>query len=311
MQGLRLDGTPVQLGAPEDWQRRDDAPFGFLEMLRSSPGAGLIGVAGYGAHDLELRHRASPETLPVVRTAEVDGEDEVVVPQLAGIEPQPSETVARQARIPGIGNDTAVVDLDVLRTRGDVLGPDVTLEVWASGDLPGGLAALRTRLARADLHLDDVRTIGGVRERLDRSVPAWSLQLAVMVGASGLLLAVLALLLVSATSSGARARDLAALRMTGVAPPSLTRIVHWEVVPVIVVATLVGAVCGVVGGRLVLDAVPLFPREPEVSTLDLAPAWPTVLLAAGSALVVLVALVLLLARQVARRARLDLVRSAL
>ena len=60
-----------------------------------------------------------------------------------------------------------------------------------------------------------------------------------------------------------------------------------------------------------MPTVPLFAVDPEVSTLDLHTAWPVVVVATASALVVLLVVAWLVGRGVARRAVLDRVRQSL
>src|SRR6266516_4578216 len=92
-----------------------------------------------------------------------------------------------------------------------------------------------------------LRRVSDVRDRYDASIPAWSLQLGVLAAVAGLLLAALALVLLVASTWRRRSRDLACLGLSGVRRRGLGRVAVGEQLPIVLLAVLVGAGCGLLG----------------------------------------------------------------
>jgi len=156
-----------------------------------------------------------------------------------------------------------------------------------------------------------VRRVSDVRHSYDSAVPAWSLQLGVLAAAAGLLLAALVLVLLVASTWRRRSRDLACLGLAGVPRRGLSRVAVGEQLPVVLLAVLVGAGCGLLGAVLALPAVPLFAEPRDAATLDLSAPWGSVLVVLLAALLVLGLVAWLCGRTVAARARLSRVREVL
>jgi predicted lysophospholipase L1 biosynthesis ABC-type transport system permease subunit len=151
------------------------------------------------------------------------------------------------------------------------------------------------------MQLVDTSTVSERRRALDQTSAAWSLELAVLVGAAAVVLAGLVLLVLCAASWRSRSRDLAALQVNGVPRAALSAIAVTEQVPVVALAVLVGAACGVVGAQLALPTIPLFAVPPIVSTLDLSTAWGAVAATSMLALLLLGCVSWMLSRWVVRR----------
>ena len=79
-----------------------------------------------------------------------------------------------------------------------------------------------------------------------------------LAAAAGLLLAALVLVLLVASTWRRRSRDLACLGLSGVPRRGLDRVAVGEQLPVVLLAVLVGAGCGLLGAVLALPTVPLF-----------------------------------------------------
>jgi ABC-type antimicrobial peptide transport system permease subunit len=156
--------------------------------------------------------------------------------------------------------------------------------------------------------IDDLTTIGDVRADLDASPAAWSLALSVLVGVAAVLVAMLAMVVATATTWRSRATDLAALRMAGLTGRSLRRMELLGQLPVVLVGGVTGAVCGIVAAVLALPGVRQFTDPPQVDTTDFSTPWSAVILASVAALVLLTAVALATSRWTARRATLNRIR---
>ena len=119
----------------------------------------------------------------------------------------------------------------------------------------------------------DVTTVGDVRAELDASPAAWSLALSVLVGGLAVLVAMLVMIVATATTWRARATDLAALRMAGLPDRSLRRMELLGQLPVVVVGSLAGAGCGIVAAVIALPGVRQFTDPPVVDTTDFTTPW--------------------------------------
>ena len=85
-------------------------------------------------------------------------------------------------------------------------------------------ARAETELKKRGATPGEITTVADVRAELDASPAAWSLALSVLVGGAAVLVAMLVMLVATATTWRARATDLAALRMTGLPNRSLRRL---------------------------------------------------------------------------------------
>jgi hypothetical protein len=214
-------------------------------------------------------------------------------------------------RAPAVDGPAAVVDLGLLQHWGSRAGSSARMQVWFDTEDPAVLAEVRTALQRAGIEIAGVRRVSDVRDTYDSSVPAWSLQLGVLAAAAGLVLAALVLVLLVASTWRRRSRDLACLGLTGVPRRGLGRVAVGEQLPVVLLAVLVGAGCGLLGAVLALPAVPLFAQPRDASTLELSAPWGSVLTVLVVALLVLGLVAWLCGRTVAARARLSRVREVL
>lgn len=216
--------------------------------------------------------------------------------------------VGRVAVAPGDDTNVALVDYDALSAQASRLYANGSIEVWVrdAAFVPTVERALEgagtSVLSRADL--DDLQ------ESYDRSASAWSLRLAIVIGVLALLLTALALVLVTVTSWRTRSKDLASLRLAGVAPGRLRRVTVAEQVTVIVLATVVGALCGYAGARLSLGLVPFFTTPSETFVEDLRPALGPMAVAAAGSLLWLVVVAAVLGAWLAGRAVVSRVRES-
>jgi hypothetical protein len=301
LRDLVVDGQPFSLGPPTAWRRASD--LGGSVVPASDP-AGNLGV-------LVSSEAATPPTMlslwvPDPLPALVSGQETGV---FAGPAPegQTDLTVAGTLpRVPGSPPGSRVVDLEGVLRRPQGADTNVAVEVWA--DDARVLGRAQTELAKRGVAVDRVTTVEDVRRELDASPAAWSLALSVLVGGAAILVAMLIMLVATATTWRARATDLAALRMAGLPDRSLRRLELLGQLPVVVVGALAGAVCGVVAAVLALPGVRQFTDPPEVDTTVFTTPWVSVVVAAAVGLLLLTALAVATSRWTARRAALSRIR---
>ena len=313
---VRVPGGRTDLpGTAADW-RAIVADANRVEVASGAPGTLAVRMSNDGRSQLGLTSRWFPAALPAV----------IVGPGLAPAGARSAGTVLGTAlnggqlnltgitslpRAPAVDGPAAVVDLGLLQHWGSRAGSSARMQVWFDTEDPAVLAEVRTVLQRAGIEIAGVRRVSDVRDSYDASVPAWSLQLGVLAAAAGLLLAALVLVLLVASTWRRRSRDLACLGLTGVPRRGLDRVAVGEQLPVVLLAVLVGAGCGLLGAVLALPTVPLFAQPRDASTLELSAPWGSVLAVLVVALLVLGLVAWLCGRTVAARARLSRVREVL
>jgi hypothetical protein len=261
---------------------------GTFTATSSDPAELTIAVHSQGTTQLTLPQTWLPAVVPALVAGDLpaaaDGNDF----GLAGLdgEQRPAAEVARLARVPASGPDTALVNLDLV-ARGSVVGTTADVQLWFAEDDPALLQRVRSALERHGVTVSRTTTLGDVRQVLDQSAAAWSLQLAAVVGVAALLIALLVLAVSAASTWRLRTRDLAALRMSGVPRRTVAAMSVAAQLPAVVVGVVAGTAAGLYGAHLALPIVPLLAHEPEVSTVDLGTAWPAVAAAVAVTLVVL------------------------
>lgn len=218
----------------------------------------------------------------------------------------PTRETGRSGVPPSGRINTAIVDWDVLDNIAAASTTPGSLAVWAS--TVSGAEQSRTVLSQAGITIIAERSRGELLRHFDDSASARSLRLTLVIGILAALLTVLVLILVSTTSLRSRSRDLAALRMAGVSRRTVTRSATMEQAAVVIVAALVGMICGYIGSRLALPILPLFTTPSEVFKPDLQPMTLAILSVGIFALLIFVTTVVLLGRQLSRRSNVGLVR---
>ncbi len=208
--------------------------------------------------------------------------------------------VGRVAVAPGDATNVAVVDYDALAAQASRLYASGSIEVWIRD--AGFAPAVQAALEGAGVTVRSRAGVEDLRQSYDRSASAWSLRLAIVMAVLALLLTALALVLVTVTSWRSRSKDLASLRMAGVPPGRLRRVTVAEQVIVILLATVVGALCGSAGARLSLGLVPFFTTPSDTFVQDLRPALAPMAAAAAGSLLWLVVVAAALGTWLAGRA---------
>jgi hypothetical protein len=304
---LRTDtGQHDLLGPAKAWRGPEDTVLGSLTPFRNAPDTLTVVVGTAGATELVLTSAWVPAQFPaLVRGAlPVGASPRSFHGPGIGTDVIEMRQVGRLPRIPTVAGDGVLVDLEAVARAGTPVADLRTRQVWFAHEDHRLLDRLRTALAEEGLHVAAVHTVRETRAALARSTPAWSLQLGLLVGAAGVLIGVLALLVAAIATWRGRARDLAALRLSGVPPGHTRGIAVAELLPVVVLAALAGAACGLVGTHYAMPTVPLFSTPPPVSTLDLAAAWGPLWSSSAALLAVLGAVAWACGRDVDRRATL-------
>jgi hypothetical protein len=301
LQDLTVDGAPFSFGVPTSW-RKVSGSGGSLIPTADAAGNLAVNVNTSGAEPPVMASAWVPQPLPALVTTPEDrlfvaaAVDDTVDMVKAGTLP----------RVPGSPPGSRVVDTEGLIRRGDIDVSADNVEVWSDDE--GVLDKARAELRKRGVTVGELTTVQDVRAVLDASPAAWSLALSVLVGGAAVLVAMLVMVVATATTWRARATDLAALRMAGLPARSLRRMEVLAQLPVVLVGGVTGAVCGVVAAVLALPGVRQFTDPPAVDTTDFSTPWTAVVIAAVAAVVVLGALALVTARWTARRAPLSRIR---
>jgi hypothetical protein len=302
---LRTDtGQYDLLGSADSWRGPEDTVLGSLSPFRHAPDTLTVVVGTAGAPELVLAHAWVPARFPaLVRGALPPGSSPRSFrgPGI-GTGLVDLRQVGRLPRIPTISGDGALVDLRAIARTGTPIADLRSRQVWFAGADQRLLARLRSALADEGLQVSAVRTVHESRAALARSTPAWSLQLGLIVASAGVLIGVLTLLVTAIATWRGRARDLAALRLSGVPPGHARSIAVLELIPVVLLAGLAGAGCGLVGAHFAMPTVPLFSTPPPVSTVDLGFAWAPLGPTCAALLAVLAVVAWACGRDVERRA---------
>jgi len=309
---LRVAGGSTDLpGRAADW-RAGVAERHRIEAAAAGAGRLVVQLDSEGTTTPGLMSRYFPAALPAVVTGpgSTPSAGAVLGDGLNGAS-RPLVSIAELPRAPAVEAAAAVVDLDLLQHWGSRTGESARIQVWFDSEDPAALARVRAALERAGVEIAGVRRVSEIRHSYDTSVPAWSLQLGVLVAVAGLLLAALVLVLLVASTWRRRSRDLACLRMSGVPRRALGRVAVGEQLPIVLLAVLTGGGCGLLGVAFALPTVPLFAQPRPASTLDLSAPWGTVLAVLAVALAGLGLVAWLCGVTVAARARLSRVREVL
>lgn len=305
-------GSVVGLGPADRWTAFADRAIGRLDPRSTSPDELTVEVESASATVLTLQQNWLPTVVPVLASGpSPSGSERNRVP-MVGLDGE-SQTAARVGvleRVPASKSGTIVGNLDTLE-RGRAINPSDRIEVWFANDDKQLYERVSTALSDQGVEISSTRTLSDVRRSYDASAAAWSLQLAALVGAVALLIALLVLVVSAVSGWRFRTRDFAALRMSGVPLRSIRSMAVAAQFPAVLVGVAAGGLSGLFGAQLAMSIVPLFATAPEVSTLDLDTAWWAVVAATALSLVVLGAGSVLIGRALAARAELQRLRETM
>ena len=301
LRDLAVDGQPFSLGPTTVWRRMSDATSSVVPVADPAGNLG-VSVTSESAIPVALLSAWVPDPIPALVSGDEKGE--FSAPGPAG--EVPLTAVGTLPRVPGSALGARVVDLEVVTRRSERIEAHPAVEVWA--DDADVLARVESELKERGATLGEVTSVDDVRAELDASPAAWSLALSVLVAAAGVLVAMLVMIVATATTWRSRATDLAALRMAGLPTRSLRRLELLGQLPVVVVGAVAGAACGTVAAVMALPGVRQFTDPPDVDTTSFSIPWVAVLVAALAGLLILAVLAVAASRWTARRARLNRIR---
>ncbi|WP_028644515.1 FtsX-like permease family protein [Nocardioides sp. URHA0020] len=305
-------GDSVAVGPPARWRAFEGEDGNAIEATGGSADSLTVRVDGEGAALLTLQQTWIPTVVPTLVAGALPPDSSGGSYTFAGLDGQAQDArrVGTIDRVPASPANTYVANLETLQ-RGRAAVSTDRFQVWFADDDPALLARVTKSLEKRGLGVIGSRTLGDVRRGFDESAAAWSLQLAVLVGVAALLIGALVLVVSAVSTWRMRARDLAALRMSGVSARATRSMAVTAQLPALAVGIVAGSLAGLAGAQLALPIVPLFTEDPEVSTLDLSTAWPAVVAATVAVVVVLGLTSLLIGRALAARADLRRLRETL
>ncbi len=188
------------------------------------------------------------------------------------------EIVREEAGFPGlpVGRSAILLDRHALAAVTDERTVAPTFVLFDDGPLT----------ATAVDVLDDPRVLARVTYRADRldalggdPLATWTRRATWLLGAAALLLAVVTAAAAAVITSSARRRDLGLLAVLGLGGRSAARLVAIELLPGIVVATLGGAVAGLVAARQLGPSLSLdvfTGADTAHGVVDVVVSWPAV-----------------------------------
>jgi ABC-type antimicrobial peptide transport system permease subunit len=194
----------------------------------------------------------------------------------------------------------------VLRTSRTPL-PTLRTYVWVGPNAPSDA---RARLTGAGLKINGTESVAARRHQLDREGTALALGIFLVAALAAVLLAGGALLATTTAAARRRSYELASLRVLGARDRVLVAASRRELLALVLVAVVVGAVCGLVGARLVIPTLPAVDGEGSLVHANYGPAWLAVLAVAVAVLAVGWLVAQVSARRTVRLAMLDRLREA-
>jgi putative ABC transport system permease protein len=282
--------TPAPLTEPRRWRGNQHV------RLASTPDGLLVTatVSGAVADTAWFQLISTPYPLPIgyagppppTGTIADSGPASIAVAPVAGL-----------PVVPGIGRHAVLVDLEYSDTIS--IEPKVAPQpqVWLNAKAPADIVE---RLAEQGLTVVSETSATTVKAGLDRQGPAVALWFHVIAAILAGLLGAGALGLTVAVDRTRRTEDLAALRVQGLRPRPAGLATLWTYPVLVVIATVVGLLVAVAAWRLTGWALPLAGIDPPDLPL---PGWPrpSVLLAAGGAVLAVQFLVAVLSGRNLRR----------
>ncbi|MDI6908560.1 FtsX-like permease family protein [Nocardioides sp.] len=293
---------PVAIGPASRWTPLQDPVVGDMVPDSTTPDRLTIRVRSEGSSELTMRQAWLPSVVPALVAGALPPASQGDDFDLTGLDGtvRAAARVGTLTRVPGAGPDVAVANLDLVQ-RGVSLATSARVALWFAADDRDLLAEVDAALHDRGAGIATTTTLADVRRGYDESAAAWSVQLAAIVGAAAVLIALLVLLVGAASSWRFRTRDLAALRMSGVPRRTVGAMAVAAQLPAVAVGVVAGTAAGLYGAYLALPTVPLLADPPAVSTLDLDTAWSAVAVAVLAVLAVLATASVLIGRTLARR----------
>jgi predicted lysophospholipase L1 biosynthesis ABC-type transport system permease subunit len=209
------------------------------------------------------------------------------------------------AFVPGGPASAGIVNLENLlaqrwRGRGSA-----TVSVYLDTQDPAWLARVGSALAARGITVVRTAHPQALASAYRRTAAAWSVQLAPAVGVLSLLVAAVGIVVLASTSSRARSRDYAALRLVGQGARGTALLAQLETLPVVLTCAVLGAVVGLWAAPSAVAMMPIFTTAPSTFPIDRQTAWGPALLAGLAGLVVVGVVGVVTSHRVAQRADLQ------
>ena len=316
LRNLAVDGRPLRVGEASRWLEAPANPSAPSDLLRaataSRPDALVVDIANSGFVQ-RLAYGDVPAEVPALLAGPVPPGGTAQAFTSAGLNGAPVTMARAQdvAAIPVLGDKGALVSFETLARLGGQIPQTASLQVWLEDDSPALLHRVTVQLQKSGIAVVEVRRYSDLKRFYDESASGWGLQLAMVVGVLGLLIAALVMAVVAVTGWRRQARDYAALRMAGVSQRDLRRATRREQLVVVTAGVAAGAVAGALGAALAMPLIPLFNRPASVPVVDLAPSWAAMGLAWVCGLLLLVGAGLAITRALAHRYVLSRIREDL
>ncbi|KRE39317.1 hypothetical protein ASG73_03015 [Janibacter sp. Soil728] len=303
--GLGVDGAALPVTGDGVWAATDSTDGTGLSV--TTRGKDLqLDVAAADGEDVSAHVGDVPRPMPAIVSGDV-GQPGTVLQVLDIAGGQTEVRVDQQvSALPGTTDRGVLLSLPALaRVTGDLDAARVDRQLWLGDDSPQVITKTERVLEDAGVAVRAVHTTAEADRAYDDSASGWGLQLALLGGALAVILAGLVLLILAITGWRAAARDLAALRISGVSHRAAGRALRTEHLTSVAVGVVLGALCALAGSWIALPALPLFVSPAAVPVPDFAPAWLAVAAATVAVALVLIGIAWLLAAAVLRRVRLS------
>lgn len=299
------DPRPVDLGGTTDWADATPTKLDGESVSLTSGGSDdarlTVDFSSLGTN-LAVQHRWFPPRLPVVTSPDGAATGGTTAPALDGQPVAIESAGTATGPVPRHLNRVAVADLESLVRWG---GPEpigsTSIQVWLSRDGTTHSDDLVAAFAKARIPIKNQELLSDRTDRYARTASALALRLTPVLGGAALALALAVLLLLALSTRRARTDDHASLRLAGVAASTTSRSTQVEQFGLAGVATVLGSVCGVIGGQLALPLIPLFDTEQPAVPVDLGVSWSAAALSLLVTAAVLGAGVAILTRALTRR----------
>ncbi|MET9023038.1 hypothetical protein ABZV93_23950 [Actinopolymorpha sp. NPDC004070] len=273
---LRLNGkdvlTRAELADPRRWRTSQSGPVtDQLRIIGDEDGLLLTQSSPRSGHDYVLRAVDVPYPLPAITAGTMPGK------QLTNIDGEPVDFVAKAkvATLPGVGSKGALIDLTYAERLTAEPGFATTPQVWLA---PGTPNQILDRLRKEGLAIVSDRTVGGVRDSLEKSGAAMALHAYQLAAGVTVLVGLGALALVVAVDRRTWNPGMRALRIQGATERLTTGAALWSYGGIVVTSAVTGAIAAAVAWFATSRKLPLgvdasllanWPRWAHVAVLEL------------------------------------------
>jgi hypothetical protein len=305
-----VNGRPVDLAGVGSW--RDVSSDDYVVTGTLVDQALRLDYANNGSTQTFLIHASVPDVVPTLTTPTATPTAPAAT--FSGSYVDGSSVMLRSAGtvtfVPGGPAAAGIVHLDNLLAQGWRSRGATVLRAYVDSRDPAYIAQVTSALAERGIPVVATTHASDLAAGYGATAAAWSLQLAAAVGVLSLLVVAAGIVVLASTSSRARRRDYAGLRLVGQRRRERALLAQLETVPVIVVSAVLGVAVGLWAAPPAVGMMPLFTTPPPTYPLDLRTAYQPALIAGLAGLVILAVVGAITSLRVARRADLQRLRDA-